>query len=471
MGLTLVGTSSGSGSLPATGPVGTYDETSIALPSGVQAGDLVFVVCCGHRAASTTYYAQLKTDSRYVSRRSLTGTLTRVHFGAMQLGEDLSDIVVQLPRLGADTEYSVNTATWRCLLAAYRPSVELPALALSSPVDSVPAHSAYGLSLLEPVPTTGPVSGNGQRTLTPDLGVDSWMPTAWGRLLGLVYAICHVVLGVDKVGTDADASVDSVDESGLTAEIEGGAAARNENYAFGTWSSIESAIHLQILTEPFETPGAHDHAVSLTGTTQTDQAYLGMLASVFAVFKPAVGPPSAQRSIFGQLLVARIGGGNLVLDRYDDASPEAVEGSATIEAGASGVSLWAGRDGSLECAYVVDGDVKLRESRDQGRTWGVATTIASGYLNPVAGRDEPMGLHTVLMYKEADSTWYQSTKQTNGTWSSPVSTGLVGANCAASLLPPTKGTARWEFVYTNADGDVVRVECRNPSVAGTWTWE
>ncbi|NLC56151.1 MAG: exo-alpha-sialidase [Armatimonadetes bacterium] len=298
-------------------------------------------------------------------------------------------------------------------------------------------------------------------------------------MLGLVYIVCHMVLNEHKDWPDPDAyaSVDSVDEDGLVVAIEGGASASCK-YVMDV-VSVKRATHLQILTEPFETPGAHDHAITMTGTTlevnPSRRTRLTMLAAAIAVFQPAGwNTASAQRSIFGQLLAARIDGGELVLDRYDDASPEAVEGSATIApgtSGASGVSLWAGRDGSLEAVYEANGAVRIAVSRDQGRTWGVPTTIASGYLNPVVGRDEPMGLHTVLMFKEADNTWYQSTEQPNGTWSSPVSTGLTGTNCAASLLPPTKGTARWEFVYTNADGDVVKVACDNPSVASAWTWE
>ncbi|NLC57337.1 MAG: hypothetical protein GX774_10905, partial [Armatimonadetes bacterium] len=192
MGLTLVGTSSVSGSLPATYPHGAHDETSIALPSGVQAGDLVFVVCCGNEVSSPYHYATLKADSRYVFGNFFLdqGRTAWVPYGVMQLGEDLSDIVVRLPRLGGDTKYEVNTATWRCLLAAYRPSVELPALALTSYVGGVPSRGACGLSLLRSATVAEFIPG-GQHTLTLDLGVDFWTPTAWERMLGLVYIVCH----------------------------------------------------------------------------------------------------------------------------------------------------------------------------------------------------------------------------------------------------------------------------------------
>lgn len=192
-------------------------------------------------------------------------------------------------------------------------------------------------------------------------------------------------------------------------------------------------------------------------------------------------PPSTQKvsqarePVSGSLCIAYTdNAGAVKVARYNDALPPAVAATVTVEtSGGTGVSLQARADGSFDLVYAhTSGTIKRRTSRDGGRTWSVASTVATGYTDCDHLVDESRGLALVALWKESASEWYLSVGTLNaaGTaWSYTTPALFVSsAKRGGSLL--RRGDGAYEFAYTTTADVVTVVRNRELSSAGAGTW-
>lgn len=177
----------------------------------------------------------------------------------------------------------------------------------------------------------------------------------------------------------------------------------------------------------------------------------------------------------GLLIVATVTeGGEVMAARYNTALPPAIAGSATLEvSGGTGVSLVALRGGRYELLYAHSGSIKRTITKDGGRTWSVATTIASGYQDVVHLIDPHTGVALAALWKESENTWYLATgERASGTGDHvyTVRGVLVASAKRGASLIRTAGR-RYEFAYRTT-GDVltiIRCKAQNAASVGTWS--
>jgi hypothetical protein len=183
------------------------------------------------------------------------------------------------------------------------------------------------------------------------------------------------------------------------------------------------------------------------------------------------GPVSAVRGLLGQLYVAQAKAGALTVSRYSDAWPETVEGTSTVESsGVSACALGYRRSGILDIVYELNGAILRRESRDCGRTWSVASTIASGYKYPAPCLYEQGGIWPIMLYK--DSAWYLTvgTLGADNAWAfTAPALKITGAADSPGQLS-RRSDGLWQFVYTDTGGNVKAVYSRGMAAAGSGTF-
>ena len=177
------------------------------------------------------------------------------------------------------------------------------------------------------------------------------------------------------------------------------------------------------------------------------------------------------RGLGGRLLAATIFDGALLVRRYNDDQPEAVGATTPISGTApTTCSITARRSGIIDLLYTDGGDVRHRTSRDQGGTFGVATTIASGYEAVTHWIDEASGLLVAMIWKP--NSWYVTvgTLGTDGvtwTFSTPV-VAVAGQKTGASLQRRADGT--FEFSHITAAGAAAIVRAKVLKADGTGAW-
>lgn len=177
----------------------------------------------------------------------------------------------------------------------------------------------------------------------------------------------------------------------------------------------------------------------------------------------------------GLLLVSHIdANGVIATNRYDSSLPPALAATVTHETSqGSGVSLVALGGNSFELLYAHNGTIKRRKTRDGGRTWSVATTIASGYQDVCHLIDTSTGLALAALWKESTNEWYLAIGQRpsgTGDHTYTVVGLLVGSAKRGASLIRTAGR-RYEFAYrTTSDVlTIIRCKAKNASSVGTWS--
>lgn len=183
----------------------------------------------------------------------------------------------------------------------------------------------------------------------------------------------------------------------------------------------------------------------------------------------------------GQLFEATTGAGlrTAVANAYDDNFPVQGGISVTIESsGATSASLSARGASILDYLYChTGGAVKMRTSRNQGRTYSAATTLfASGYSKISTVQDEESGLLVAMLWRDADTTWYVTvgTLDAAGTaWSfsapSPVASSAASGKGQLRRVQ-YGGAKRWLFAYITAGGVTRLLECKALASDGSGAW-
>jgi hypothetical protein len=198
--------------------------------------------------------------------------------------------------------------------------------------------------------------------------------------------------------------------------------------------------------------------------------------------------PSGQR-----LLAEATPDGELVFYRYDDGAPDKIAGQTLHTSGgavetrpgrevleASGVSdcsLGVRRSGIVDLLSCKDGAVTWRQSRDGGGVF-VADQLADGFELVEHHLDEDTGCLGVMLFKEADSTWWVQvgTMGADGKWQKgqprqvATKAGPVkGEAVTGSLRRSSDGI--WHFAYRpegSTQPEILR--CRALSSSGSLIW-
>ncbi|MDO8616208.1 MAG: hypothetical protein Q7T33_10835 [Dehalococcoidia bacterium] len=175
----------------------------------------------------------------------------------------------------------------------------------------------------------------------------------------------------------------------------------------------------------------------------------------------------------GKRRFAYVSSGALKVAQYNDASPDAVSSTVTVEsANITAGGLTYRQSGVLDLLYVLSTAVKHSTSRDHGSTWSVPTTIATGYKTVTFDWHEGGGQLVAAIYISNTQTWYFTvgTLGADGvtfTWSTPA-TLTAGATEVADLKRRRDGV--WEFVYVNTSDVVTTLNCSGLTTAGVGTW-
>lgn len=168
--------------------------------------------------------------------------------------------------------------------------------------------------------------------------------------------------------------------------------------------------------------------------------------------------------------------GDLYVDRFSDAAPPTVLAQVAVESGSVTAAAFDERlyrcSGIASLAYIKSDEAFEVVSRDQGRTWGVATTIAAGYQDIEQVLDEKRGIRVVMLWDEAAEEWYSSVGTLNAggdTWSY-TSPALVVSNARRGGAIILRPDGVLEFDYRDTSDVLQTVRCKSLSKAGSGTW-
>lgn len=241
----------------------------------------------------------------------------------------------------------------------------------------------------------------------------------------------------------------------------------------GSWGALSSPnLWAAYLTSTVADGGTENYTGAVTYSGSGADAFAGVILGyrINARLAMSTVQTRTRRRVRAYIDSA----GALKVDRYNDAVPPAIAATVTIEtSGCTGCSLVQRGDGPLDLVYVTGGTVYERRSRDRGRSFGVADTIATGYQDVLSAVHRHRGVKIVLLFKESEGKWYGTVgRQAAGGpgWDYPTSPAVVLTNAKAggSLLLRRDGVA--EFDYNTAAGGQATVRCRKYSVADPGTW-
>lgn len=197
----------------------------------------------------------------------------------------------------------------------------------------------------------------------------------------------------------------------------------------------------------------------------------------------------------GQRLLAEVTrDGELVIYRYNDGAPDAIasqtlhtSGGAVVtrpgrevleSSGVTDCSLDVRRCGTVDLFSCKAGAVTWRMSRDGGGVF-VAEQLASGFELVEHHLDEDTGCLVVMLYKEADQTWWVQvcTMGADGVWQKGTPRQVVssagpvkGEAVTGSLRRSSDGI--WHFAYRPVGSTQPRIlRCRALTSSGAITWE
>lgn len=168
--------------------------------------------------------------------------------------------------------------------------------------------------------------------------------------------------------------------------------------------------------------------------------------------------------------------GALKVDRMSDALPPTVAETLTLET--SGVTACSMEralfkaTGKAGVAYIQSNVAKLRTSRDGGRTWSVADTIATGYQDIERVVDVQRGIALVALWKESDSKIYLSvgTLNSGGTAWSYTTPAIIVSNARRGFSLWRESSGKYALSYRNTSDALATVYCRSLSKAGSGSW-
>lgn len=214
------------------------------------------------------------------------------------------------------------------------------------------------------------------------------------------------------------------------------------------------------------------------GTSYTEEyRWRGETIVVFqAVAPPPVVDVSQARSSGAELLlVSHVNAsGAVATSRYDTSLPPAVAATVTHESSlGAGVSLVALDGRKFELLYAHNNNVKRTITTDGGRTWAMATTIATGYQDVTHVIEESTGIAYAALWLESTNTWYLATGERSGGTGDHVYTVrgvlVTGAKRGASLI--RAGGRRYEFAYRTTSDVLTIIRCKAASAdsVGSWT--
>lgn len=186
----------------------------------------------------------------------------------------------------------------------------------------------------------------------------------------------------------------------------------------------------------------------------------------------AVSALSSDRLSDRRKVLAYITGGALQVDRYNDAFPEAVASSQQLLAsGSTDVSLRTRRSGIVDLVSADSGQVRLRTSRDGGRTWSMPITIDAGSACTHVVW-ESRGLLIVAYWLSGTGTWHYKVGtlgEDGSTWAWSAAQTLVGSGTGVGELSLDRsGILR--FTYVTAAGAIAVLTCRKLAASGAGTW-
>lgn len=260
----------------------------------------------------------------------------------------------------------------------------------------------------------------------------------------------------------------------------------------------------------FTPPGTTPADIDYAGTLQTGTLFSGVYTwgiirisfiGIDSVNIETTGPGgedpgsptvlSRDRGTLGTLRQARVTPTTeqLLVDVYDDSFPEVVSVTNTIETSGVTACLIKVLKGQYPkkthkglrrtntdiwyLSYLHSGSLKYRVSRDLGATWGVSTTIATGYHGFTQDFDmHPLrGLWVTALYDKTNTKWRITvgSLQDDGTWSFSSVIDLVTSAANAGFLK-VRPDGIWEFTYRTTGGSIVTLRCRNLQADGTGTW-
>ncbi len=192
------------------------------------------------------------------------------------------------------------------------------------------------------------------------------------------------------------------------------------------------------------------------------------------IFLAPGGCTRTARHPFGRRLTARVDwDGALSVHRWSDTVPEALGAAVAVEAsGVNVCSLGIRPCGTTDLIYDVGDTVYHRVSRDMGASFGVASTIATGYRHPSAALDKRTGLMGCMMQSIISGYWYITVGKLNAagtawTWCAPVSV-VAGADEPGQLRCEPDGS--WTFVYSTPGGAQTLIRCKSLTSAGAGAW-
>ncbi len=179
------------------------------------------------------------------------------------------------------------------------------------------------------------------------------------------------------------------------------------------------------------------------------------------------------RGIGGRLLIGVVVNGVLTVRRHNDAVPDAFSASTSIEtSGVTSCSIGHRRCGIVDLFYCHSGAVKYRTSRNQGVTFSVSTTIASGYDCVAHWLDEDSGICIAMVWNAGFASWYVSvgTLGDDGvTWTfTTPSLVVAGKKAGASVQRRADGVV--EFAYITAAGVATMIRCKALQKTGSGSW-
>jgi len=225
-------------------------------------------------------------------------------------------------------------------------------------------------------------------------------------------------------------------------------------------------------------PSGVNTTFTQTGASGGGQIY-GWIA--VQVILPTAAPPAVRsvrhtRTNTGRLVLADgTSGGQIFSRRYSDALPPVLVQALSLDTGTTDQASITTRPCQwLDVVYSHNGPIKLKTSKDRGRTYGAAVTVAaSGYRNPTHAYDKQRQRFVVVMQSTTTSNWFVTIAGLDstgaiGTWSTPVQIALGTGNNAAGVTADPDGG--FTLTHVNSSSQVAIIRCKSLSNTGAGTW-
>lgn len=456
MAATLIASFSGFVDRSSSAPV------SIPTDVDVEAGDCVAVFICVDAGAGGGDVTSLELDGQAIddvqtnpgqgnlvngiaAHTYLTGAAER-NFPAVAAGSNLTFTLSA--RAGANTTQREAA----CVVLAYRVPNVGSLLGVGSTttgsLTDVPSPAAWNTASINSSPKANPYflvgmgwRGNGGDP-TPDsnafssplVALDAYLGTDTGRTLLSDYG-------------DATANKVSRDRTLATAELQITSGGTSTQAGAGTiTSALSSALGLAIAGSILGFEIITPHSVSLDRNRADTRLRLAYVEDLTQAVKVRL---------------------------YNDQQPETVASTVTVESdGGRAVSLACRRSGEWDLFYVRGNTVYFTHSDDQGGSWSVATSIASGYQDVKHVIDERTGRMIVALYNDSADRWdfcIGTLDEDGETWTFTAPATLVSnASAGGDLKLRADGVPELAYMTTGGASSIVRARDLTASGGGSW---